>query len=311
MKKIAAIDRLLAEKWEDSFSKVKKQQAEKAGQLISARSAQLGKDLKSSIDRWYEGSDSLRDLAQTHWSGLLREAGSTLTNEITTSTRSIVQGALGGAEPTATVMLDLHVAGVDVSPVASLAQPSLSLKNDLALYVASISGEDVPVRKTFGDWLLFRSMASIRRRTFGEDLAQAIAPEVKAKRLSDAGRTALDELAEKTKTALFPKLPQEFSDKLFNGYVAKYVQELQATLKRRKAELEAERAELQAPFDANAQILTALDTMRDTAAEAINSLERLADEERALGHTITTLTVTVPTPAPVTEPEIETAAVAG
>jgi signal recognition particle receptor subunit beta len=306
--KIAAVDRLLAEKWEDSFSKVKKQQAEKAVQLIGARSAQLGKDLKGALDRWYEGSDSLRDLAQLHWSGLLREAGSLLSNEITTSTRSMLQSPLGGSEPSATVMLDLHVAGVDVTPVATAAQPSLSLKSDLAPFVTSISGENVPVRKTLGDWLLFRSLASVRRRTFGEDLSQAIAPEVKSKRLADGGRAALDELAEKARTDLFPKLPQEFSDKLFNGYVAKYVQELQATLKRRKAELEAERAELQAPFEANAQILTALDTMRDTAAEAINSLERLADEERALGHTLTSLTTLVPTPAPATEPEAETAA---
>jgi hypothetical protein len=106
----------------------------------------------------------------------------------------------------------------------------------------------------------------------------------------------------------FPKLPQEFSDKLFNGYVSKYVQEIQVTLKRRKEQLEAERAELQAPFEANVQILTALDTMRDTAAEAINSLERLADEERALGHTLTSLTALVPTPAPATEPDAEAAA---
>src|SRR6185503_12987802 len=53
--KIAAVDRLISEKWEDSFATAKKQQAEKAGQLISARSAQLGKDLKGSLDRWYEG----------------------------------------------------------------------------------------------------------------------------------------------------------------------------------------------------------------------------------------------------------------
>jgi flagellar motility protein MotE (MotC chaperone) len=158
--KIAAVDRLLAEKWEETFGKVKKQQAEKAGQLISARSAQLGKDLKGALDRWYEGNDSLRDLAQLHWSGLLREAGSMLTNEITTNTRSILQSPLGGSEPSATVMLDLHVAGVDVTPVATAAQPSLSLKSDLAPYVTSISGENIPVRKTLGDWLLFRSLAS-------------------------------------------------------------------------------------------------------------------------------------------------------
>ncbi len=306
--KIGAVDRLLAEKWEEAFVKARKQQSEKSGQLISARSAQLGKDLKGALDRWYEGNDSLRDLAQLHWSGLLREAGSILGNEIATSTRAAVQSPLGGAEPSATMMLDLHVGGVDLAPVAAAAQPSLALKDDLTPYSTSISGDNVPVRKTFGDWLLFRSMASVRRRVFGEDLAQEIPAEVKAKRLADGGRAALDELVEKARTNLFPKLPQEFSDRLFNGYVGKFTKELHAALKRRKAELEEERAQLQAPFEANAQILSALDTMRDTAAEAINSLERLAEEERALGHTLTSLTAPVPTPAPIIEPETETAA---
>jgi hypothetical protein len=186
-------------------------------------------------------------------------------------------------------MLDLHLAGLDMAPVATAAQPALALESDPATYASSISGENIPVRKTFLDWILFRSVASVRHRMFGEDLSQAIPAEVKAKRLTDSTRAAIDDLAEGVRNELFPKVPQEYSERLINGYVTQFVQEMQNALRRRKAELEQERAKLQLPFEANVQILAALDTMRDAATEAINGLERLAEEERALGHTITSL----------------------
>jgi hypothetical protein len=309
--KLAAMERLRAVNWEGAFSQIRKQHDERSGQLISTRSAQLGKDLKASLDRWYEGSDSLQDLAQKHWTGLLREAGTVLSTEIAASVRAAVQTPLGGAEPPAAVMLDLSAAGIDLGQVAAAAQPGLSLKSDPAPYGAAIPADAVPVRKTLGDWLLFRSMASVRRRIFGEDMASPIEPEVKAKRLADESRTTLEELMDKARTDLFPQSPKSYSDRLLAGYVTKFVQEMQGTLKQRQAELEEERRLLQAPFEANVRILTALDTLRDAASEAINGLEKLAEEERALGHSVPSLGLAaavvepaeVPVPEAAPEPE--------
>jgi hypothetical protein len=288
--KLAAMERLQNVNWEGVFALARKHHNDRVAQLITARSAQLEKDLGTSLDRWYEGSDSLQDLAQKQWTGLLREAGTTLSDEIAASSRAVLQTPLGGAEPPAAVMLDLSQAGVDLEQVAAAAQPGLSLKSDPAPYGAAIPADAVPVKKSLGDWLLFRSMATVRKRTFGEDMALAIEPEVKAKRLGSESRTVLEELMDKARTDLFPKSPQSYSDRLVSGYTAKYVQEMQSALKERRAELEAERQILLAPFEANVRILEALDKLRDAAADAISGLERLAEEERALGHTVPSLT---------------------
>ena len=55
----------------------------------------------------------------------------------------------------------------------------------------AIKEEAVPVKKSFSDWLLFRGVATVRRRLFGEQKDQTIAPELKQKRLPDTARAAL------------------------------------------------------------------------------------------------------------------------
>jgi len=301
--KMAALDRLRTVDWEAAFDTVKRQHAERTTQLITARTAQLHKDLRATLEGWYETDESLRDLAETKWSSLLRETGTALADQMTASLRTALQTPLGGAEPPATVILDLQAAGVSLEPVAGHAQFALTTPPDLAPYGMTISADDLPVKKTLGDWLLFRSLPSVRRRLFGEDLAQPIAPDIKTKRLPEPSRTALQQKIEQAATERFPKLPQQHTERVLAAYTAKFRQELQNAFRQRQVELEQERAQLQAPFESNTRILTALDTLRDTATQAIADLERIAEDERALGHTVPALA-----PSPIEEEPVTTVA---
>ena len=300
--KIAALERLRSANWEAAFDPVKRQHAERTTDAISTRSAQLGKDLHAVLEGWYESGESLRDLVDTKWTPLLREGGALLGKECAASLRRALETPLGGAEPGAATIIDLQAAGLSLAPVAAQAQSALNTPPDFSGYDVTIGIDDLPVRKTIGDWLLFRGLASVRRRLFGDDLALPVAAETKAKRLQDPTRAALQEKINRAAAERFPKLPQAHADRLLGDYIAKFKQGLQTAFSQRQADLEQERAALQAPFEANARILATLDTLRDNAAQAIADLERIADEERGLGHTVPAL---APESAPETIPAEE------
>jgi signal recognition particle receptor subunit beta len=297
--KLAALERLRSANWEAAFEPVKRQHTERTGDAISTRAAQLGKDLRAVLEGWYESGESLRDLADTKWNALLREGGAVLANESAAGLRRALTTPLGGAEPGAATIIDLQTAGLSLTPVAAQAQAALNAQPDLAGYDVTLGTDDLPVRKTIGDWLLFRGIASVRRRLFGDDLSQPIAAEIKAKRLQEPSRAALQEKIDHATAERFPKLPQAHADRLLSDYVAKFKQGLQTAFGQRQTALEQERADLQAPFEANARILATLDTLRDSAGQAIADLERIAADERGLGHTVPALATD---PAPETIP---------
>src|SRR4030095_1524535 len=120
----------------------------------------------------------------------------------------------GGAEPAAIVMSEMHAVGFDLGPSARTAVAALNPDDAISSYRITIDPAHIPVRKSIADWLLFRKIASVRRRLFGEDLSNDIAAEVKKKRLPDASRTALDQAMTDAIKPTFSTLPGKYGEGL-------------------------------------------------------------------------------------------------
>ena len=85
----------------------------------------------AALDQWYGAEDSLHSLAERHWNPLLAMAGRSLADETRSRLGSLLGGPLGGAEPAAAVMSDLHAIGFDFgSLVAREAAPALDGQED-------------------------------------------------------------------------------------------------------------------------------------------------------------------------------------
>jgi len=138
------------------------------------------------------------------------------------------------------------------------------------------------VRKTFADWLLFRSVATVRRRLFGEDLKQEVAREMKAKRLPSSSRDALDGIIVRTVQEKFPSLPAKYSERLLAGYVAKFRDATIEGLRAVRTKLDEDRAALQAPFESHSRILVSFATLQEQVAKVADDLNLLALQEIGL-----------------------------
>ncbi len=280
--RIAAVDRLLVIDWDAAFEKARAENATGGDETVKAKAADLSKEMRDALDRWFEGGESLGALPQTRWTPAIIDVAEWLARGTRNRLIAQLRTPLGGAEPPAVAVNDLHIAGFDLGAVATAARDALDEPETLAPYAAAVSQEQVPVRKSFADWVLFRSAASVRRKFFGEQSEKGIEPAMKVKRLGEASREALLGTIDSTVNGKFPLLPGRFSERLLAGYTAKFREGVTQGLHELRASLEKQRADLQTPFESNIRILASLATLDETAVNVGDELNKIAMLEGAL-----------------------------
>jgi len=283
----AAVERLLLVDWDATFAPVREENAKRAEESARGQRAELTKKMSGALDRWYGTSESLQALEERHFDPLIQETALALREETRGRLTALLGNPRGGAEPPASAMTDLHAVGFPLAPVAISARETLDTRDDDPAYRMTLRSEDVPVRKTFADWILFRGQKTVGRRLFGEKLTSQIAPEEKAMRLPDASREAFSGIIRRTADERFPQLPVKHADRVLADYIARFREEVRAGLEKLRERLTAERAACQAPYEINSAIFAALQNLHDTATATDAGLDRLAQEENA-----------VPAPAP-------------
>ncbi|MGB8168002.1 MAG: dynamin family protein [Chthoniobacteraceae bacterium] len=280
--KLAAVDRLLQVDWEAAFKLARTENATRCEGAARGKSGEVAKSMRDALDRWYAGNGSLQALEQEHWNRIMVESADALAIETRARLGRLLGGTLGGAEPAAATMTDLHAIGFNLGRIASGALPGLDQREASNAYQLKINVEELPVRKSFVDWILFRGAATVRRRLFGEDLTQEIAPELKAKRLPQSSREVLETMIDAGVKEKFHKLPAKYSEELLTAYVAKFRADMLENLRQHREQLANERAARQAPFESNAAALTALDQLSEQAAKVAADIRELAKKENVL-----------------------------
>ena len=280
--RIAAVDRLLVTDWNAAFEKVRAESAGGTSATVKAKAAEVSKEAAASLDGWFASGESLDSLVRSRWNPALASTAQWLGRATRNHLYDSVRTPYGGAEPAAAAVGDLHVAGFDIGPVAEAARAALDEPEASDSYTTTLKHEQVPVRKSFGDWILFRSAASVRRKFFGEQSERGIEPEMKAKRLAEPCREALLGAIGETVQAKFPLLPGRFSERLLAGYVTKFCDGVALGLGELRAKLEQQRVDLQTPFAANIRILESLQVLDETCAGVADDIGKIAVLENAV-----------------------------
>jgi hypothetical protein len=196
--------------------------------------------------------------------------------------RELLGGQLGGAEPAAAVMTDLHAIDFDLGQVARAASPSLGGQETGAAYTMSIPEEAVPVKKSVGDWLLFRKTSTVRRRLFGEKLDQPIPPEVKQKRLPETARAAFLEMIDNSIKEKLPILPAKYSESLATAYVTKFRSVILEKLRQQRDQFATDYAQRQAPFETIAAIQASMKDLAEQSSKAVADIILMAQQETGM-----------------------------
>ncbi|HEY3898706.1 MAG TPA: dynamin family protein [Chthoniobacter sp.] len=300
--KVEIADRLLAVDWQATFEQVRSESARTIEHTATEKAVALKKEMAEALDQWYSAEDSLQSLSERHWNPLLAMAGRTLADETRSSLRMLFGGPLGGSEPAAAVMSDLHAIDFNLGLTGLAALPALDVQESTAAYQMAIDEEHVPVKKSFADWVLFRGVATVRRRLFGEQKEQVIAPELKQKRLPDTARVAFLQMIDRAASAKFPSLPSKYAASLATNYVKKFQDAVLTELRQRRDQFAADYDNRKGPFEAINSIVESMKELTEQSSKVVGEILVMAQQETGMpldvGSTAPEGELTVATPFP-------------
>jgi hypothetical protein len=274
--RIATVDRLLLADWDAAFELARADAGRRGKEAIPARAVILWREMRAALERWFAGNDSLQALVDDFWNPLLIAAGRELGAEAAAHLRLVVATPLGGAEPAAAVMADLHAAGFSFQTAAQTAVSELEAVDTEEPYRATIKADAIPVRKSLGDSILFRSPIAVRNRVFGEQLNREIASGEKQKRLPEASREAILRQIDEIVRQKFPALPASHTERLLAAYATKFRTAVEEGLRQLRDQFACGRSECLAPFETNKQILASAQELHERATSVAAALEQIA-----------------------------------
>lgn len=277
--RLAATERLLQVNWRGLFQPLLDEHARTSDEEIRERAALARDELRQSLAEWMVGDENLSALSKVRWSPAMVRAGQGLAQHALERLHRMANRPNGGLDASAEVIADLDSAGFSAEAVCHRILGAIT-NEDLSLeYNVTIAQEQLPVRKTFLDWILFRSVAKVRRRLFGEDSMKEIPAAEKAKRLREESRAELERLIDAAIQERFPALPSLQSAALTANYVERAVTEITSALRTGRELLAKAREERRVPFDRNSAILASMEELEARAVRVGESIDALAQFE--------------------------------
>ena len=274
--RITTVDWLLQADWEATFELARADADRRGKESIPARGGLLWREMRAALERWYAGNDTLLALVEDYWNPLLIGAGRDLAVEAATHLRSAVATPLGGAEPSAALMTDLHFVDFSFQAAARAAASTLDATEIEEPYRAAIKADAIPVRKSWTDVLFFRSQMAVRNRVFGEQLDREIASAAKLKRLPEPSREVILRQMEEIVRQKFPSLPAGYSERLLTGYVTKFKTAVLESLRQLRDQFSHGRSACLIPFETNKQILASAQELHERATSVAAALDQIA-----------------------------------
>lgn len=279
---LEAIDRLAAFDWADALGGLKDELlavGQRESQRIGEESAV---EVSEALDSWFQGDASLRSLLEHDLRPILEGSQRELAQVVhATLTEHVHAGAPSVRLPQevardlATLDLrfdELGRGGLDgVDPVAGI-----------AVQGNPVPAEQIPVKKTLWDWLLFRSTARIQRNLLGPPNSPSlkIPKLVKSKRLGAPAREVMQTLLARYQEKQFPELLGRLALRIFRDYAHSVVAALSERLEARRDVLRREAAELDAQLREFRKVLNHLEELSLVTASTREQVEALAERYR-------------------------------
>ena len=251
-----------------------------ANELSGAVLDDVKESLAEDVRQWMSGNESLRDLGISRWTETLNRYAKKLATDAAEQVRSLVDTPMGGADFSDSAVKMLGALDFLPSEIGKAVMSEISTSPESPACKVRLNDEEIPVRKTILDWILFRSRATVRRRLFGEadQLDREIAPENKAKRLTEESINAIQEIANQYVHAEFQGVPRSCARRVMGRYTTEFTKRLIEKLDRIKRDLDREIERRQSDIGAARRVVDALDSLQENISSFSRSIDFLQTE---------------------------------
>ncbi len=261
-----------------------RQAGDRANQMTASMSAEADRlhenitlALTGAIDEWFQNDQPL--VALNDRAGqLLKSAQEDLLRLARHELAGLASKQVEWLED-ASVRKDLQTAGIDLEEILQGAVEIGQKKIRLEHIQPRLEPGNIPIRKTLWDWLLLRSTGKVRKRVLGDGTCQVDAAE-KSKRIGDAGRDAMRQMAVEQLDSLLKQASDELPRMAFEAAL----DELRSRIGRQgQAMIEQTGKQINQTshlLEQVAEIVESTDSLRDAVNDASVQLERIEDQYR-------------------------------
>ncbi len=277
--RLEATERLLATNWRAMFERFHEESMSSAAESIRTRTGAMREEMRIALERWFGNDESLSALCANHWNEALVNTGRSLFDDVRSHVGRAGSTETAGLAASAQFVADMKVAGFSPVPAASAALNALSPSFDPTPFPARIAVETMPVRKTFVDWLLFRRMAKVRTRLFGEMGTKDIPVAEKGRRLLDPARAALGKHLDAIVSERFPGTLERFAITHTYDFTTTATTAIQRSLRELRDGLVHEYNQLKKPYAVDEGVLAAVARLEQQADDVMSDICLLALQE--------------------------------
>lgn len=240
-KRLAADEMLTADK-DGVFLSVQRRRPEIVDGMAEHFQEELLEVLLEELQQWFASHESLHELGANRWSPTLNDFSLKIAKETFRKARKVLETPMAGADFSEEAVKLLATLEFMPSEIGKVVLSDIEGQLDVPQCSITIEDHKVPVKKSFWDWILFRSPASIRRRTFGtpDSLDLPIPPHIKSKRIGETGKEALVEVFEHYVGNHFPQIPTICAKQIITQYIENFSKKLTQRLESTRAEIETQ-----------------------------------------------------------------------
>ncbi len=283
--KMRVIDEVSGSKTTAALERSRSQCVEAANQAAERARKDLQTQLGDALNTWMDNDESLQALRE-NWGGAVEKVCLSVSADLPDFLASRFGTPTGGAELDASSLMELQKIGLEVE---ALARPFVSNLKDLpepTWKPLELNPDEISVRRSFFDRILFRSTQKVRERLFGpiDTPDKPIPPAVKRKRLSENGFMELHDVIDAYLKENFPGPQREYVEKHADAYIEKFSTAFDEELQSIRGRLVTLMETTTARIAADDRILESIESLNDqiaTVEERIAAMEENCEEQES------------------------------
>jgi hypothetical protein len=232
VKKTEALARLRQIEWRDNVQELTPWLVGHIGELAAQVKTETAGAVETAVQQWFDSPNSLHHLLDQDLLPVFATAQTRLVRAAEDAIKRRASEGLVGLPSIENLQSDLKDNGLDLRAIAEGALVHLKDHAAVASPRPRLSGDEIPVRRSFSDWLMFRSGTKVRRRLFGpaEQPDTTVPPAMKMRALGDAGRDAIRDAMLSQLAWLLDGTANDLPDQLVRGYSERFEQDLKVQL---------------------------------------------------------------------------------
>jgi ribosome biogenesis GTPase A len=276
-KQAEAIEKVEDLDWSASFGHLDAEKDQLLDTLSQDYSRLVGA-LENGLSEWLDTDDSWQDLVNWHLKNTLEQEVRRDASNIVDHFRPLLAGYSGGARLNMFQMGRLHQAGLRIEESVPQLLRSLGDKVQAGMPRLDLDVEEVPLKRSLVDLVLFRKRPKVLEKFFGRDGDQSIPARKKRKRLGGGGEEYLKEQLQRVINEQLPALQRDYIEQILESYRAAFTEAMQRRAAELRVSVKQEISDCREQLKARMQAVGILEGTKASAQKLTASLGQIQSE---------------------------------